>query len=248
MSNSGRQRDGKSGVPLPWSNAVLVLTQDPATGGQLIGALQGRGLAAVLATTTRWALSWTRRISPSLIVLDLRADRSRFLLSHFREEGRTLIALSEDGRERVWALQQGCRDAFPVSVDAAEFALKIAKLQHAREGGYEDVLSCGPLVVDLIEHRFVWSGREIAASPLMLKLAACLARHQGQFLSPSALLEDVWSEPLADPNRVHQAIWRLRRLLGEQGASSLLVAQGRGLGYGLFSDDRQTTRPVAPHS
>jgi DNA-binding winged helix-turn-helix (wHTH) protein len=58
------------------------------------------------------------------------------------------------------------------------------------------------------------------------------------------LLEDVWGEPWADANKVHQAVYRLRRRLGEAPDSLFLVAK-RGHGYGLFPQVSQADGDVA---
>jgi DNA-binding response OmpR family regulator len=60
----------------------------------------------------------------------------------------------------------------------------------------------------------------------------------GRLTPARALLEDVWGEPWADPNKVHQAMYRLRRSLGVPANSPFLVAR-RGHGYGLFPQASQ---------
>ena len=158
---------------------------------------------------------------------------ARLLLGEFRGEGRLLVALNDDVGERVRALEAGCLDALPHSLEPDELALKVTRLarsDHVQAGG---TVVAGPLTVDLSACRLVWKDEQLSVSPLLLALAAYLAARAGQLTPARTLLEDVWGEPWADPNKVHQAMYRLRRRLGEPTDSPFLVAK-RGHGYGLF--------------
>jgi DNA-binding winged helix-turn-helix (wHTH) protein len=99
----------------------------------------------------------------------------------------------------------------------------------------EGIISAGPLTVDLSARRLVWNGDEVSVSPLLLALTAYLAARAGRLTPARTLLEDVWGEPWADLNKVHQAVYRLRHRLGEPGNSAFLIAK-RGHGYGLFPE------------
>lgn len=197
-----------------------------------------------MATTARWALAWTRHALPPLIVVDLGVHQARLLLAQFRREGRALIALSNDPQERTWALELGCMEAYP-SLEPGEFALKIAALMQDRKPRRVGKVSAGSLLVDLSERRIVWRGKEIAAPRQMLELAAYLARHAGEFVPARVLLLEVWGEPWADPNRVHQAFWRLRRYLNEPVASPYLICLRGGHGYGYFPSGLSVNRSRA---
>ena len=144
-----------------------------------------------------------------------------------------MVALNDDADERVWALEAGCLDALPRSVEPDELALKVVRLARSHHVQPAGVVVAGPLTVDLSACRLVWKEQQLAVSPLLLGLAAYLAARAGQLTPVRALLQDVWGEPWANPSKVHQAIYRLRRRLGEPPNSPFLVAK-RGHGYGLF--------------
>lgn len=226
-------RDGEGIAPLSASRTVLVVTPESTRAGEVVGALQSRGVPSVQASTPPQAIFWARRSTPALVVLDMNVRGARLLLGEFRGEGRLLVALNDDAGERVRALEAGCLDAFPQSLEPDELALKVTRLAHTDRIQAGGTVVAGPLTVELSARRLLWKGEQLNVSPLLLALAGYLAAHVDQLTPARVLLEDVWGEPWADPNKVHQAMYRLRRRLGEPVNSPFLIAQ-RGHGYGLF--------------
>lgn len=226
-------RDEEGTVPLSASRTVLVITAESTRAGEIVGALQSRGVPSVQASTAPQALFWARRSTPSLVVLDMNVRGARLLLGEFRGEGRLLVALNDDVGERVRALEAGCVDALPHSLEPDELAMKVTRLARSDRVQAGGTVAAGPLTVDLSACRLVWKDEELRVSPLLLALAAHLATRAGHLTPARTLLEDVWGEPWADPNKVHQAMYRLRHRLGEPVDSRFLVAQ-RGHGYGFF--------------
>jgi len=212
---------------------VLVVAPEPRRAGEVVGALQSHGIPSVQASTAPQATFWARRSVPGLVLLDTSTRGARILIGEFRGQGRPVIALNDEEGERVRALEAGCLDALPHSLAADELALKVTRL--ARSDGVQTggTLVAGPLSVDLSRSQLVWRGQKLRVSPQLLRLAAYLASRPGRLTPASMLLEDVWGEPWAELNKVHQAMYRLRRRLGEPANSRFLVAQ-RGHGYGIF--------------
>jgi DNA-binding response OmpR family regulator len=211
----------------------LVVTPEPTKAGEVVGALQDRGVPSVQATTPPQALFWARRATPALVLLDTTVRGAGLLLGEFRGEGRLLVALNDDDSERIRALEAGCLDALPRSMEPQEIALKVTRLARSgdlRPGGR---IIAGPLTVDHSAGRLLWKGDEISVSPLLMALAGYLASRPGRLTPARVLLDDVWGEPWADPDKVHQAMYRLRRKLGVPVGSPFLIGR-RGHGYGLF--------------
>jgi DNA-binding response OmpR family regulator len=212
---------------------VLVVACDSAVGGEIVGALQHRGVAAMQGATAPQALYWARREPPTLLVLDARVQGWRRLSEEFRGKGRPVLVLTDDPKARTAALEGGCLDAPLFGLDVEALVLRIEILLGRGWVSETGRITAGPLVVDLSEHHLVWRGRRIACSQLLLRFAAYLAAHPGRIVPTRVLLEEVWGEPWADLNKVHQAVWRLRRLIGEAADSSFLVGKQRH-GYALF--------------
>jgi len=237
-------RDGEGIAPLSAARVVLVVTPESARGGEIVGALQSRGVPSIQASTAPQAIFWARRSTPALVLLDTNVRGSRLLLGEFRSEGRLLVALNDDPRERLQALEGGCLDALPRSLEPDELALKVTRMTRSHHVRPRGIVVAGPLTVDLSARRLVWKDEQLTVSPLLLSLSAYLAARAGQLTPARVLLQDVWGEPWADPNKVHQAMYRLRRRLGEPADSLFLVAR-RGHGYGLLPGaDRLETLPA----
>jgi DNA-binding response OmpR family regulator len=226
-------RDGEGTVSLSASRTVLVVTPEPTKAGEVIGALQDRGVPSIQASTPPQAIYWARQAAPALVLLDTNVRGAGLLLGEFRSEGRLLIALNDDDIERVRALEAGCVDALPGSLEPDELALKVTRLARSRDLQAAGIVVASPLTVDLSTRRLLWMDEEVSVSPLLLSLAAYLASRAGRLTPARVLLQDVWGEPWADPNKVHQAMYRLRRRLGEPADSPFFVVR-RGHGYGLF--------------
>jgi DNA-binding response OmpR family regulator len=162
-----------------------------------------------------------------------------------RQDGRTVLVLTDDSRDRETALGEACLDEALTGLDHEELAARIGVL--LRHGFQTDGprVAAGLMVVDLSAHRLIWKGRSVPASPLLLRLAAYLASHAGEMVPTQVLLEQVWGQPWADARKAHQAILRLRRLLGEPADSPFLVGRQRH-GYCLLpGDDRAAQRRLA---
>jgi DNA-binding response OmpR family regulator len=219
--------------PVARVRTVLVVASDSVTGGKIVGALQRRGFAALQGSTVPLALYWARREPPALVILDARMEGWRRLAAELRREGRAVIVLTDDRYARAAALEAGCLDEGMSGLDPETLALRVGVLVGRGWASESVPVAAGPLVVDLRRHHLVWGGRRMEASWLLLRLAAYLAAHSGQIVPTKVLLEDVWGEPWANPNKVHQAVWRLRHLLGESANSSFLVGRQRH-GYALL--------------
>ncbi len=228
-----------SGSVLSDARTVLVLMHDATRGGNLLRVLQHRGLPTLQAETTAQALYWMRRQPPALVVIDLAARGSRLLLVQLRGEELSVMAVGDDPESRAWALETGCLRASAPPADPDELALEVAAAVRTGRATRRGRIAAGPLVVDLSGGLLIWHDRAIPASPLLVDLAACLASRAGRLVTTRELIGDVWAEPWGKPwvrpEKVHQAVWRLRELLGETRHSTFLLGR-RGHGYGIFPE------------
>jgi DNA-binding response OmpR family regulator len=85
--------------------------------------------------------------------------------------------------------------------------------------------------VDEPAHRVMVGERVVELGPTDFALLAVLARHAGQVLPKSRMLELVWGYEAVDENLVEVHVCILRRRLGKEGAD--LIHTVRGVGYVL---------------
>jgi DNA-binding response OmpR family regulator len=105
----------------------------------------------------------------------------------------------------------------------------------ASEGAEPEVFDDGLIELDFAAREVRVAGERVTLTPTEFRLLAALVRRKGQVLSPDALLELAWSDPLGiGPERVKYTIMRLRRKLGvhdEAGASPIESVRGFGYRY-----------------
>jgi DNA-binding response OmpR family regulator len=244
-ARAAEPEQGKSREPeLSGARTVLVVAGDAAAGGRIVAALQRRGFPAVHGSTAPQALYWATREPPALVVLDARIAGWRRLARDLRPEGRTMVVLTDDPRARDSALEEGCLPEGLSDHDPEELARHIGVLLRHRIETEASRVAAGPLVVDLAAKRLVWDGRRLQASPLLLRLAAYLAARAGQVVPTRVLLEQIWGEPWADTSKVHQAMLRLRRIIGEPSDSPHLVGRQRH-GYCFVPESYPVARRLA---
>ncbi len=132
-------------------------------------------------------------------------------------------------------------DALDLGVDAyltkpSSFVVVLATLRAlVRRGAGERpaVLTVGPLELDPAEHRVRLRGEALALRPREYALLHFLMRRQGQAVSKSEILSNVWDEFYeGDPNIVEVYVSYLRRKLAAP-ADSPIIETIRGVGYRL---------------
>lgn len=222
------------------SRTVLAVVPDRRRCGEIVGALQTKGIPALQAGTASQAFFWFTEEPPVLVVLDLNTKRWVTLLDRFRSAQSLVIALSDDSRLRASALEAGCIEANPATQAAEELALSVGAFLRTRSIRVAPLRSVGPLVADRSTGRLRWFDEEIEVSAHLFELAAYLVERSGEMVPTDVLLRDVWGESWASPDRVHKAVWRFRKHLGIGPDSRFLVGR-RGYGYGLFPEDLSAT-------
>jgi two-component system OmpR family response regulator len=136
--------------------------------------------------------------------------------------------------DRVEGLRAGGDDYLVKPFALAELSARIAALMRRGEARpAATVLRIGDLEIDRLSHRVSRAGRVIGLKPREYALLDYLARHAGQVVTRTMLLEDVWGFHF-DPQTsvVESHVSRLRAKL-RQGVEPDLIHTMRGAGYRL---------------
>jgi two-component system OmpR family response regulator len=97
-------------------------------------------------------------------------------------------------------------------------------------------LGCGDLVLDEARWTVHRAGAPVELSPTEFRLLACLLRHQGQVLTRTQLLQNVWGRGYrGQPQVLETYVSYLRRKLDRLGPP--LIHTRRGIGYTLRGPD-----------
>jgi two-component system, OmpR family, response regulator len=218
---------------------VLIIEDDVETAEHVAEGLRDQGHQVVIAAegeegfaqarTGNFAVLIVDRMLPGQdgldIVVKLRAGGNRvpvLLLS-------TLAGIDD----RVTGLDAG-GDDYLVKPFALEelFARVHALARRSREDRITRRV-LGPLEIDLIDRKVIWSGAEFDLLPREFELLDYLARHADQVVTKAMLLQHVWGfafDPRTSVVETHMS--RLRARLERSGIGDLIVTV-RGGGYVL---------------
>lgn len=79
-------------------------------------------------------------------------------------------------------------------------------------------------------------GATVALPPLAFELMLHLIEHRDRVVSKDELFDALWSDVVATDNSLSQAIWAVRRALGDTGGAQRVIKSVRGHGYRFVAD------------
>jgi two-component system OmpR family response regulator len=224
------------------SKKILVVEDDDTTADYIAKGLEEQGYVVDRAADGREGLFLATDGRYSSIVLDrmLPGMDGLALLAAIRAAGvnTPVIILSARAStdDRVEGLKAGSDDYLTKPFAFSELLARLDALQRRAQAAGEAVvttLSCGDLKMDLLTHRVERNGMRLDLQPREFRLLEFLLRNQGQVVTRTMMLEEVWDYHF-DPgtNVIDVHISRLRKKLDEAGGGSLLHTV-RGVGYML---------------
>lgn len=148
-----------------------------------------------------------------------------------------LSALAEVD-ERIRGLRAGGDDYLAKPFAFGELAARLdALLRRSRGTEAETALAVGDLRMNLLTRKVSRGGKAIALQPREFKLLEYLMRHEGQVVTRTMLIENVWDyhfDPQTNVIDVH--VSRLRQKI-DAGFDRSLLHTVRGVGYRLGVDE-----------
>lgn len=233
--------------------AVLVVEDDYAIRKFLRIALESAGYRYLEAATAAAAAEQLGSQVIRSVVLDLGLpDRDGVdLLREIRTTFEMpIIIISARGQERskIEALDAGADDYLtkPVSTGELLARLRAVMRRNPDESPAREVLSAGPVAIDLARHQAEFRGVPINLTPLEFRLLEVLVRNAGRVLTHRFLLREVWGTGYGD--RTHYVriyMNSLRRKLQSDDGTPSCISTEIGVGYRLRDDsdpDRHTAR------
>jgi DNA-binding response OmpR family regulator len=217
---------------------VLLVEDDARVAGALGTALRRRGYEVQHCSTAADALA----AEPAdLVLLDLGLpdadgiDVCRALRR--RDDQVAIIAVTARGeeRDRVAGLQTGADDYVVKPFSMAELHARIeAVLRRAARATppIGDVLTAGPVRVDLAARRVTIDGREVALTRKEFEILAVLARTPGAVVTYDRLILVVWQTTYVGRHTLDVHVGALRAKLDVPD----LVQTVRGVGYRLAAE------------
>lgn len=225
---------------------ILIVEDDPATASYIAKGLGEAGYAVETTDNGRDGLFLASEGIFDLIIADrmLPGLDGLAMVSAVRAAGITTPALvlsalaSVD--DRVDGLRAGADDYLCKPYSFAELSARVEALLRRNERLASDTqqtrLNVGDLDIDLLARKVTRQGRAIPLGAREFNILEFLARHAGQVVTRTMMLEKIWNYHF-DPgsNVVDVHIGRLRRKL-EEGFATPILHTVRGAGYRLSVD------------
>ena len=220
---------------------ILVVEDDAATATFLKSELEASGYAVEWAADGLTGLAAARRDGFDALVLDrmLPLMDGLSLLKALRDQGidTPIIFLSAIGSidERVRGLRAGSDDYLVKPFDMTELLARL-EVMHRRRTAPSAVVTrlvCADLTLDLLASQAERAGQTLLLQPRAIQLLEFLMRNQGQVVTRSMILQNVWNYDF-DPgtNVIDVYISNLRKEIDRPDLVPLLHTI-RGKGYRL---------------
>jgi two-component system response regulator TctD len=197
------------------------------------------GHAVDHATTLAEAEDCLAVASYDLILLDVMlpdGDGREFLArsrAHLETPVIVLTARSQVA-DRVSALDQGADDYITKPFDFAELEARCRAVLRRRGGSARNEIALGPVTFDLLAGTLRDGRDTVELRHREIRLLEVFARHPGQILSKSHLMERLFSyDTTVTENAIEVYVGRLRRRIEGIG---LRIETVRGLGYRIEPD------------
>jgi two-component system OmpR family response regulator len=214
---------------------LLVVEDDVKLAAAVARGLRHEGYAVDVCGDGDTALAQAGVYPYDGIVLDLMLPRRDGVevCRALRERGcwAPVLMLTARGGvgDRIRGLDVGADDYLAKPFDFGELVARLRALVRRAPAERPVQLKVGDLAVDPATHTVSCAGRAVALTAREFSVLEFLARHAGEAVSRTVLLDHVWDENFyGSTNVVDQYIGALRRKLGQR-----RIATIRGVGFRL---------------
>jgi two-component system response regulator VicR len=224
---------------------ILVIEDDPAVARGLKAGLEREGYAVTWEATGAEGVAFAREHKPQLIILDVRLpDGSGFdFCRAIRRAGLRqpilMLTVQRDEVDKILGLEMGADDYMTKPYRMGELRARVRALLRRAYGelsaGEADTFYVGDLIVDRTSGQVLRGNKPLNLSPTEFKLLVYFARHPGQALSRTQIVEAVWGydADVDDENIVTVSIRRLREKIELDPSRPALILTVPGIGYRL---------------
>lgn len=227
-------------MPTP-EPVILVVEDEGPIRRFVVSGLASHGFVPIEAETATAATMAATSRRPDAIILDLGLpDRDGLaLLKDLRSwYDRPILILSARGREedKVAGLDAGADDylAKPFGVPELLARLRAALRRTTATQVPEPVLTCGDLVMDLVDRSCRRGPAEIKLTPLEFSLLAELMRHAGRLVTHRQLVQAGWGAAAGtEAGNLRLVVHQIRKKIEVDGNGPAMLHTEVGIGYRL---------------
>ena len=217
---------------------ILLVEDDPSIQELTKLGLEAAGFSVRTAGDGEAGLDRFREQRPDAVVLDIMLPKLDGLevCRKIRAESSVpvvMLTARNDTIDIVVGLESGADDYVTKPFEVPELVARIrAALRRAQHAEPAEVMTLGPVTIDVLAHTVTRGDEEIALTPTEFRLLVELARRPNQVFTREILLERVWGyDYLGDSRLVDVAVQRLRAKIERDPANPELIQTVRGVGY-----------------
>ncbi|MEM7342619.1 MAG: response regulator transcription factor [Chloroflexota bacterium] len=227
------------------STTILLIEDDPNVATSLRQGLEREGYTVVWKESGQVGIDYARQHTPHLIILDIRLpDGSGFdICRQIRQLGLhqpiLILTVQNEEMDKILGLEMGADDYMTKPFSLRELRSRVRALLRRAYGEFAttdtDRLLIGDLLVDRTQNQ-VWRGQDpLNLTPIEFKLFTFLARHPGQSLTRSQIVEAIWGyeADIESERTVNVHIRRLRAKIELTPSHPTLILTVPGVGYRL---------------
>lgn len=218
---------------------VLLIEDDDETADEIVAVLVQRGFEVDRAANGLEGLDKARSGDPSAMIIDRLLpglDGLTIIETLRHEHVRTpVLILSALGAvdDRVRGLRMGGDDYLTKPFELVELVARIEALLRRPAKSRETLLRLGALELDLLKRTARRGDRPLGLLPREFRLLEHMMRREGQVVTRTMLLEEVWNYTFVpQTNVVDVHMGRLRRKVDAPGESPMIHSV-RGVGFTL---------------
>lgn len=218
---------------------ILIIDDEPPIRRLLSNALRRASHEPIEAGDAASGLQAARSERPDIVLLDLGLpDRDGLelipLLKTIGDAGLLIISARDATAEKVAALDLGADDYITKPFDTEELLARLRTASRHRATRTNDVLTAGPITIDLGARRIARDGVELHLTRKEFALLELLASHPGRVLTHRQILHNVWGPAHEnDIEYIRVAIRGLRQKIELDPAQPRLLVNDPGIGYRL---------------
>lgn len=222
---------------------ILVIEDDPAIGQSLLDGLKQHGFSAALCKTGASGIEHAQKHTHHLIILDIRLpdgsgfDICRQMRSLGLHQPIIMLTAQHDELDKVLGLEMGADDYMTKPFSFRELVSRIRAHLRRAYGDYSSAESAVVVINDLVLEQATGQVRRgdesINLTPIEFRLLSYLARHRGQALTRSQIVEAVWgyAPDIESEKTVNVHIRRLREKIELKPDQPSLILTVPGIGY-----------------
>jgi two-component system KDP operon response regulator KdpE len=226
---------------------ILVIDDEMQILRALRTILSAKQFRVSVASRGEEGLAMAAAQPPDLVILDLSLPDMDGVevcarLREWTQVPIIILSVRESERDKVVALDKGADDYLtkPFGIEELLARIRVALRHSAQTLGSQknQVITAGPVVIDLALHTVTRSGVEVRLTATEFKLLAYLAANAGRVLTNQSILSHVWDP--ADADRVEYLrvyIRQLRKKLEQDPNYPRIIRNEPGVGYRFIMDE-----------